>query len=292
MAVSKRRFGDRYDGRRLRSLDSFYTMIPYIMRTRLDSQNCFEDKIDISHTENFLRRKRKDEDVTLSMLHVVIAAMVRTVALRPALNRFVAGQKIFSRNEILVALVIKKGTGISSQETVLRIKFEPADTLTQIADKINIQVEKNKKVESTNDADKATRLFMLCPGLLLKFLVFVIRQLDYFGIMPRAIHNVSPFHTSFFVTDLGSLGIQPVYHHLYDFGTTSCFIAFGMKFKENLIDAANNIVEKRFISIKAVTDERIVDGSYYASAFKLYRSLIQHPEKLEFPPEHLEPDVD
>ncbi len=292
MADSRRRFGDRYDGRRLRSLDPFLSMIPYIMRTRSDSQNSFEDKIDIGHAENFLRRKRREENVNISMLHILIAAIVRTIALRPGLNRFIAGQKIFSRNEISVALVIKKDLSEKSEETVIKFTFEPADTLSEIAEKINTQVEENKKVEEKNDADKAVRLFMLCPGLLLKFLVFLIRKMDYFGIMPRAIHKVSPFHSSFFITDLGSLGIQPVYHHLYDFGTTSLFIAFGMKFKEKTFDSSNNIVEKKYISIKIVTDERIADGFYYASAFKLYRSLIQHPERLEIPPENLVPDVD
>lgn len=289
---NKRRFGDRYDGRRLRSLDPFLGMIPYIMRTRSDSQNSFEDKIDIGHTESFLRRKRKEDNANISMLHVLIAAIVRTIALKPGLNRFIAGQKIFARNEISVALVIKKDLSEKSEETVLKFAFAPTDTLTVIAEKINAQLEENKKVEVKNDADKTVRLFMLCPGMLIKFLVFLLRKLDYFGIMPRAIQEVSPFHTSFFVTDLGSLGIQPVYHHLYDFGTTSLFIAFGIKFKEKTFDAANNIIEKKYISIKIVTDERIVDGYYYASAFKLYRSLIQHPERLEIPPENLVPDVD
>lgn len=292
MGGKGRRFGDRYDGRRLRSLDPFYTLIPYVMRTRSDSQNSFEDRIEINHAENYLRRRRKDTGTNLSLLHILIAAMVRTIALKPALNRFIAGQKIYLRNEIQVALAIKKEIRADSQETILKFTFEPTDTLTQIAEKINSQVEENKKLETKNDADKTARLFMLCPGMLVKFLVFVIRFMDYFGVMPKAIHRASPFHASFFITDLGSLGIQPVYHHLYDFGTTSFFIAFGMKFKEKGFDSANNITERKYVSIKVVTDERIVDGHYYASAFKLYRSFIQHPERLEVPPEKVESDVD
>ena len=100
MAEYKRRFGDRYDGRRIRSLDPFYKIIPFIMRYRSDSQNFFEEKIEITHTEAYLRKRRKNSGVKISMLHVMIAAMVRTIALRPALNRFIAGQNIYSRNEI------------------------------------------------------------------------------------------------------------------------------------------------------------------------------------------------
>lgn len=291
MAEYKRRFGDRYDGRRIRSLDPFYKIVPFIMRYRSDSQNYFEEKIEIGHAESYLRKRRKTSGVKISMLHIMIAAMVRTIALKPALNRFIAGQNIYARNEILVSLAIKKEMKVDSPETTVKFKFEPTDTLSEIAEKINRQIEENKVPDTKNNTDKVARLFMLCPGLIVKLLVFLIRFLDYFGIVPKAIHRASPFHTSFFITDLGSIGIQPIYHHLYDFGTTSFFIAFGIKTKEKVIDSNNAITEKRFITMKAVTDERIVDGHYYASAFKLYKTLIQNPERLEAHPGKLEPDV-
>lgn len=163
------------------------------------------------------------------MLHVFIAAIVRTLALRPALNRFVAGHGIYARNEILISLAIKKEMKVDSPETTIKFKFEPTDTLEEVAIKIDEQIKENKLADTSNETDKAARLFMLCPGLVLKFVVFVIRLLDYFGLMPKALNRVSPFHTSVFITDLGSLGISPVYHHLYNFGTTSIFVAFGTK---------------------------------------------------------------
>jgi hypothetical protein len=292
MGDNKRRFGDRYDGRLIRTLNPFYKMIPFIMHTRSDAQNFFDDRIDIGHTESFLRSRRKTIDENIGFLHVVIAAMVRTISQKPGLNRFIAGQKIFARNEILVSLALKKKLEENSPETTIKMRFEPTDTLKDIAAKINKMIMENKKLEIKNDADKTAKLFMLCPGLLVKFLVWFLRSLDYFGIMPKVINRVSPFHTSVFITDLGSLGIQPIYHHLYDFGTTSVFIAFGTKLKEKQIDANNNFVEKRFVQLRAVTDERIVDGHYYASAFKLFKYFIQHPEKLEHPPEHILNDID
>lgn len=292
MAEYKRRFGDRYDGRRIRTLNAFYRIIPFIMRSRVDSQNYFEDKIEISRTEAYLRRVKKHAETNMGMLHVFIAAMVRTMAMKPALNRFIAGQGIYSRNDILISLAIKKELKTDSPETTIKFKFRPTDTLSEIVEKINSQISQNKSPDTKNNTDKTARLFMMCPGMLVKFLVFVIRVLDYFGIMPRAINEVSPFHTSLFITDLGSLGIQPIYHHLYDFGTTSIFVAFGTKVKERSIDKNNHVIERRYITMKVVTDERIVDGHYYASAFKLYKSLIQHPERLESAPDKVECDVE
>ena len=212
MAGYRRRFGDRYDGRRLRSLDPFFKIIPYIMKNRMDSQIFFEEKVDITHTEAYIRKRNKTSETRMHASRF-IAAIVRTCS-QPALNRFIAGQKIYARNEILVSLAIKKEMNFESTETTIKFKFDPTDTLEQVAAKIDKQIKENKVLESSNDTDKTARLIMLCPGFIVKFIVFVVRLLDYFGLMPKILNEVSPFHTSVFITDVGSLGISPVYHHL------------------------------------------------------------------------------
>ncbi len=292
MAQRKRRIGDRYDGRRLRSLDPFYKIIPYIMKTRIDAQNYFEEKIEISNTEAFIRKKRNETDDHISFLHVIIAAMVRTIAEKPALNRFVAGQRIYARNEILISFVLKKELNESSPETTLKVKFEATDTFMDVVKKVNQAVKENQSVDTKNDTDKLAKLIMSIPGQLVRFVVFVLRCLDYIGLMPKIINRLSPFHTSVFITDLGSVGIQPVYHHLYDFGTTSSFIAFGIKMKEKAFDVDDKIITKKYVRVCVVTDERIADGLFFASAFKLYRNLIKYPDKLDLPPEIINEDVD
>jgi len=133
---------------------------------------------------------------------------------------------------------------------------------------------------------------MLAPGFLVRFLVWFLRALDFHGKLPKAIHRASPFHTSVFVTDLGSLGIRPIYHHLYEFGTTSLFIAFGVKERVHTVDREGRPVVHRFVGIKVVNDERICDGHYYARAFKLMSALFHDPAALEVPPEAVVQDVD
>lgn len=292
MGIHKRHLGDRYDGRLIRTMDPFYKIIPYIMRTRIDAQVYFEDKMDIDNIEAYIKAKRNEGIKNIGFLQVLIAVLVRTLSQKPGLNRFVAGQKIYSRNEILVSLAVKKDMDPNSTETTVKIKFNPEDTIFDVIEKVNAAVQENKKVDNSNDTDKIARLVMLCPGLIVKFIVWVLRTLDYFGIMPKLINRVSPFHTSLFVTDLGSVGIQPVFHHLYEFGTTSIFVAFGLKHKEKYIDKTNNIVDKKFINVKVVADERIVDGQYYAGAFRIIRSLMMHPERLELPPDKIEEDIE
>lgn len=287
----RNRLGDRYDGRRIRSLDPFYKIIPYLMQSRTDAQNFYEDKLDIGNIEEYLKNKRSLGIKNIGLLHILIAAMVRTTSLKPGLNRFVAGQKIYARNEILVSLALKKQMNEGGIETTIKLKFSPTDTIFNVAEVINSAIKENKKDETKNGADKIAKLFMACPGFIVKFLVWFFKKLDYFGIMPKIINKVSPMHTTMFITDLGSLGIQSIYHHIYEFGTTSIFIAFGSKYTEKMIDKDNNIIEKRYVNIKVVTDERTVDGFYYASAFKIFKRLLQHPERLDEAPDIIIEDI-
>jgi hypothetical protein len=288
--VTRRRRGDRYDGRRLRTLNPFYQITPYIMRTRVDAHDYFEDRIEISKAEAWLRRQ-KGQGHDIGFLHLFMAAMVRTMSQRPRVNRFVAGQRIYARNDIVISLALKKKLHEDSPETTIKLTFKPTDTIFEVAATVNAAVEANKKIEARNDTDKTARLFMLCPGFLVRVLVFIIRSLDFHGLMPKAIHRASPFHASAFLTDLGSLGVGPIYHHLYDFGTTSFFIAFGGKERAFELSPAGKLVERKYIRIKVVNDERICDGHYYASSFRYMLGLFRNPEELERPPEKVFEDV-
>jgi len=288
----RRRWGDRYDGRRLRSLNPFYQITPYIMRTRVDAHDYFTDRVDIERAEEWLREKRAEGHVGLGFLHLFMAVLVRTMSQRPRLNRFVAGQRIYARNDLTVSLALKKKLHEDSPETTIKLRFEPTDTIFDVAATIEAAVGENKKVEVANETDDTARLFMLVPGVLLRFLIWALRALDFHGLLPKALHRASPFHTSAFVTDLGSLGVKPIYHHLYDFGTTSLFVAFGMKERERAIGKDGSVVEKKYITVKIVNDERICDGHYYASAFRYMLGLFREPELLERPPESVVRDVD
>jgi chloramphenicol O-acetyltransferase len=288
----RRRLGDRYDGRLLRTVDPFFKIVPYIMKERVDAQNFFDEKIYISETEAYIRTKRNEGLEGLSFFHIIIAAMVRLLSQKPGLNRFIAGQKIYARNDILISFAVKKDMSEEGLETTIKLKFNPEDTLKDIVEKVNMAIKANKGNAAENDTDKTAKIVMSLPRFIIKLFIWFLRTLDYYGLMPKILNNISPFHTSVFITDLGSLGIQPVYHHLYEFGTTSIFLAFGPKQKERVIDSNNNIVEKRYVSLRAVTDERIVDGFYYAGSFRLLRKLIQFPVNLEYPPEIVVEDVE
>jgi 2-oxoacid dehydrogenases acyltransferase (catalytic domain) len=290
MMNRRRRFGDRYDGRLIRSMDPINKLVPFIMKTRIESQITFEDKIDIDSIDEYIKNKRQDEIKNLSFLHIVIASAVRTMTEKPGLNRFVAGQRIYARNEILFSFVVKKHLNEDSPETTIKIKFLPEDTLIDIVSKVNKEVSAIKASDTDNDAEQLSKLFNFLPGFLIRFVLWLLISLDYFGMMPKAINKISPFHSSLFLTDLGSLGVDSINHHLYNLGTNSIFLAFGKKITEKTFDENNNIIKKKYVSFKVTADERIADGYYFAVALKTFKRLMQNPAKLEQAPEKIVED--
>ena len=116
-------------------------------------------------------------------------------------------------------------------------------------------------------------------------------MLDYFGWLPESLTEASPFHGSMIITDLGSLRIGPIFHHIYNFGTLPVFIAFGAKRHSYELDRHGNMVDRKYVDCKFVMDERTVDGHYYAQFLQAIRYLFQHPEVVEAPPSRVIDDI-
>lgn len=288
----KRRWGDRKEGRLLRTIDPIFRIMPYIMTKRSDSQNFFTEKLDIAEAEKFCREQTRAGRKNFSMLHVIIAAYIRVVSQRPAINRFVSGQKIYARNNIEVLMTIKKKMALDGEETSIKVYFEPTDTVYDVYDKFNKVVEENKGETEGNDTEQFVKLLNHIPGFMLKFVVGLIKVLDYHGMLPRFLLNLSPMHGSMIITSMGSLGIRPIYHHIYDFGNLPVFVAYGSKQHGVKMDDDGTVKKYRYIEMKVTTDERICDGYYYASAFKMMKKLFENPRVLENPPETVVEDID
>lgn len=282
----RRRFGDRKDGYRLRKADPFFRIIPYLMKDRSGAQVFFKDRIYLEETDKLIRQLRL-EGHKVGFLHIVIASMVRTMSQRPKINRFIAGRKTYARKDISFSIAIKKDMSDDTEETTIKIIFEPTDTIYEVIEKINLEINKNKNLDSVNNTDKAAKLFSILPGFLLNLSLNFIRFLDFYGKLPKFLSDLSPFHSSVFVTDLGSLGIKGAYHHLYDLGTNTIFIAFGTKTKEQFIDKDNNVTIRKSMDIRVVADERVVDGFYFAKSIKLAKRIMSNPRQLLLPPEEV-----
>ncbi len=288
----RRHFGDRNDGRKLRTIIPMHRIMPYIMPKRSDAQNTFADSICMDKIDKFCREKVKAGYTNFGLLHVMLAAYVRMLSQRPGVNRFVSGQKIYARNDIEIIMAVKKTMSIEGEETCISVVFEPTDTIDDVYRKFNKVVSETVGNNDETSFDKLAKVINYIPGLFLRWTVKFLNFLDYFGLLPRALTRLSPFHGSMIITSMGSLGINPIYHHIYDFGNLPVFISYGKKVTEMRLEADGTVTKHKRVDFKAVTDERICDGYYFASALKLLKKYIENPELLESPPEEVIEDID
>ncbi len=286
-------WGDRVDGRRIRTEPPISQFIPYVMNNRNGSCNYFSESFEITQLERYIRQKRREGLTSFGITHVLLACYCRTLCKYPGLNRFISGQKIYTHgNDIQFCMMVKKDMSTTSPETLVKIHLSPSDTVNDVYYKLNSEIEKLKNTPLDSKFDNTAQALMMIPSVFLKFTVWVLKLMDYFGMIPKFLLEISPFHGSVFFTSMGSLGIRPVYHHLYDFGNLPVFGSFGCKRRSLEVLEDGTVVQKKYMDVKFTMDERIVDGFYFASFFKHYKRLLHHPELLELPPEEVKRDID
>ncbi|MBE6569489.1 MAG: hypothetical protein E7658_04645 [Ruminococcaceae bacterium] len=276
--------------RRVKSIPPMSAIIPFIMVNRTGAQNLIHDTADIEKLEKYMKEKQLSGMTNISMMHIMIAAYIRLISQRPALNRFIRGQRVWTRRHVEVSLTIKKEMRLDAPDTCVKISLLPDATLEDVYNALNAEIV-NYRENPGGNFDDTARWLSKIPSLVLKFVVGLLRFMDYFDLIPKFLQKVSPFHCSYFITSMGSLGIPPIYHHLYDFGTCPVFFAFGAKRRAYEVDASGAVKKKHYMDYTFVTDERICDGYYYASALKMLHNIFRNPWQLDERPEII-PDVD
>ena len=278
----------RADGKRLRNTDPMYTVAAYVMNKRVDSMNMVTLYIPYDPIQNYLNEKRK-QGIAISHLGVIIAAYLRTAAEFPLLNRFIMNCKPYARNEFCVAMVVLK-SGEMDNGTMSKMYFKMTDTIFDVNGKINEYVSDNREVPEKNGTEKMIKILLGAPGVL-RVGVGLFKFMDKHGLLPKKVIDMSPFHNSLCISNLASIRTNHIYHHCYEFGTTSVFITLG-NLREVAKRKGGEVVFERCIPLGVVMDERICSGSYFALAFRRMRKYMRNPELLELPPEVINEDPD
>lgn len=270
----------RADGKRIKNADPMYTVAAYIMNKRVDSMNMITIDIPVDPIKEYLNEKRK-QGINLSHMGVVLAAYIRTVKEFPELNRFVVNKKIYQRNELAVGMVVLK-PGEMGHGTMSKMYFNENNTIFEVNDIIEKYVAENREAPENNGTEKIIKFLLSVPGVL-PVGVGLFKWMDKHGLLPKAIIDMSPFHMSCGITNLASIRTNHIYHHCYEFGTTSVFMAMGNT-REVPKRKGSEIVFEKCMPIGVTMDERIASGSYFALAFRKMRAYLRNPELLETPP--------
>ena len=277
-------FGRRPDGKAVGNrVDPITRLTPYIMTERSDAMVNSTQYIDNESMIDYIREKR-NEGFRITQMELVIAAFVRVVSQMPQFNRFVVGKKLYARKELTVSFVILKERSVSHiVETTVKVFFDPEDTIFDISKRINNLVDQNNKTENKNNTDKLVNFLLGIPGLL-PLTVGFLKLLDRLGCLPKKIIDLSPFHSSMFITNMGSIKMEHVHHHIYNFGSTSFFFAIGTKVTRVKLTREGKLEGKWHLPIGTVSDERISPGGTMALGLSMFKSLLKDPKKLEQPP--------
>lgn len=286
-------FGLRSDGKKIKNIDPLTRFMPHIMSQRNDAMVMSLYDINCQGLDEYIFKKRKEDNIRLNYMHIVIAGMVRTMALRPKLNRFIMNGKFYKRNDIEVAFTVKKTLRDTAEETTIKMAFDGTESIFDIKEKMDIEIENNTKQTSFNDVDKFVKIFSVIPNFVFKFVVWCIKTLDKHGMLPKSIIKISPFHTSLFFTNMKSIKMNYVFHHIYNFGTTSMFISMGKeKYEPVVLDRdEGSIGYVKNLKAGIVVDERICDGLYFGNSFREFVKLMEDPSTLETRLEKKEEDV-
>ena len=277
-------FGRRPDGKRLKNVDPIVRITPYLMPMRCDAQVFLEHQLDYEKLARYIAQKNREGE-KITFMQIIVAAYVRGVSQHPEINRFIFNKQYYARNNCSASYaVLKDPEDYESNETTVRILFDPSDTLFDVRDRMNDAVEKARATEDGDFVIKLASAVLSIPGLA-TLIVAIVRLLDRYGIAPGVLMRELPFYSGMFITNNASIGLHHVWHHIYNFGNVGLFIGMGSILKTATTDSDGKTRMKRWLPLGLTADERICSGAHYAAFFADVTKYMANPELLEVPPE-------
>ncbi|MCL2081585.1 MAG: 2-oxo acid dehydrogenase subunit E2 [Oscillospiraceae bacterium] len=270
---------DRYDARRVTTAHDFNALYPYLMKGRNDSVVLFSETINAEPLLEYIQEK-KDGGVPVTFFQILLLALIRVLRERPELNRYIMGRRVYQRKAIDVSFVAKREMSDEGGETVVNVRVKEGEPLKDVAARITGGIRSAKGGDVKED-DKLISVFMRMPRFVLRALLKLIECYDFYIDTPKFLRGVDPLRCSAFVANLGSVGIEAPFHHLYEWGTCSLFMAVGKIKPTPYVTDDGAVAARRMVEIKLSLDERIADGFYCARSLDLFKRYLQDPSLLE-----------
>jgi len=281
--MGEKRFGDRKDGKLIRNLDPMHFIMPLIYPNRCDNEAFLSVSVDITKTREYLAEKNKNETVfPYTLFHVVVAAFIKTITLRPKMNRFIANKNMYQRNEVSAAFAVKKTFEDEGAEALAFVHAKDSDTLDSLHEYLFQQISACRS-DNLDSSTESMDIFNKLPRFISKFAVWVITKLDKHGLVPSSLIETDPYYSSVVLSNIGSIKLKSGYHHLTNWGSCSIIALIGEAKKKPCFDDDGKAQMREMLDIGITIDERIADGYYYSKTVRLLKKLIENPELLELP---------
>ena len=284
MATQEKRMGDRFDATLVRDIDALHWFMPYLYPNRADNEAFIREEFDLTNLEAFLEKKNEglDKAHRYTIFHAVCAAIVKTFTLRPQMNRFIKGCRLYQRDDLSLGFVVKKQFRDNAAEGLAFIKFPPETTVDSLHERIMQEIFECRS-DKLDNSTKGMEMFTRLPRWLMRIAIFILHRLDFYGKVPYDLIKADPNYASVFLTNLGSIKLNAGYHHLSNWGTTSVFVVIGEKARKPVFHEDGTFEMRTMLDVGITLDERIADGYYYAKTVRLLKKLIENPELLDRP---------
>ena len=275
--------GDRFDAKYLKDIDAMYFIMPFMYPNRCDNETFFSFQIDLTNLNEYIKKKNANNpDYKYNMFQCIITATLKTVTLRSKLNLFIHDRKMYRRNEVSTAFTVKQEFSDNGGEVLAFIHSKPEWNIDDVHNEIKRQLLKLKKKEYRDESSGFMDKFNSIPKFISRPALRFVCWLEKHSLIPKALIETDPYHSSVVFANLGSIGLPEGYHHLTNWGTTSIFIVIGksgrMPFFEN-----DQVVFKDGVRLNFTIDERIADGYYFSKSIAMLKLFLENPEYLEQP---------
>ena len=272
----------RRDGIRIRGLDGYHNILPYVMPKRTEAEVSLTEQFDVTELVKYMAERNEEEGVHIKLYHSMITAIAKTVYHRPRLNWFISGRFFYERPDITFSFVVKQKFADDGEETLMFMKVKPDMNIDSISKLILGDVKKVRK-EKTNELDKLMEFVGSLPRPFLEVFFATLRRLEYHGVMPKGLTAGDPNYSSVMVSNLGSIGSDSCYHHLSNYGTCSVMITIGKMHKEMKYMEDGSWQERDVLNCTFTVDERLADGFYFAKSLRIMKYLLENPRAMEEP---------
>ena len=272
-------WGDRPDGKRIKGLSPLRVLMPHIMPTRTGATVFHEQRVDLTQTLPWLTSYAEKTGTQATLFHLLQYALVRVLVERPDLHRFVIGGVTYQRNKIELAYAVKKRMADGAPMTTVKVEFHPTDSFADVVTKTGAAIDQGRGTELLT-SEKEMAVFAHLPGWLLGWLVGLQRRLDAWNLLPAALTAADPLYASAFLANLGSVGLDAPFHHLFDWGTVPIFAVLGRIHRAPWVSSAGTLEVRPTAVLRYSYDERIADGLYCAKSLEIVRKTIENPGEI------------
>lgn len=261
----------RPDGTLVQNLSATRAIMPLLMQTRTESAVYFEQELDVTATMRFVDAWNEEHpDNRITLFHVYLWAVAKALHQRPRLNRFVSGGRIYQRKGVQLAFAAKKKK-LDDEAALVTIKRELPEgaSLADVAGLINADI-KTGRGDAPRPEDRELSLTQRLPQFMVRLALWAMRVADRWNLLPASVIQHDPCYSSMFVANLGSVGLDAAYHHLFEWGNCPFFATLGR---------TRQVGDRVLVTVKYSFDERIDDGLSCARSLELVKALVESPEQ-------------